>query len=95
MLDTQIYSEYIHNMPTTVHIPPELLRKIDERAKALKVSRNRFVIKALQQALISDDAWSSDLIEALEDVKASDIETVDEMLEAVVSGRTSKKPVSL
>jgi metal-responsive CopG/Arc/MetJ family transcriptional regulator len=37
-------------MPTTVHIPPTLLKSVDRRAKALGVSRNRIIVRALEQA---------------------------------------------
>ena len=33
-------------MPTTVHIPPTLLKSVDHRAKALGVSRNRLIVWA-------------------------------------------------
>jgi hypothetical protein len=35
-------------MPTTVHIPPALLKSVDRRAKALGISRNRFIVRAVQ-----------------------------------------------
>lgn len=36
---------------TTVHIPDELLRRIDRAAQSLGVSRNRFVLAACSDAL--------------------------------------------
>lgn len=38
-------------MPTTVHIPEALLESIDRRARALGVSRNRLIVRALEQAV--------------------------------------------
>ena len=38
-------------MPTTVHIPDPLLKSVDRRAKALGISRNRLVVRALEQAV--------------------------------------------
>jgi hypothetical protein len=37
-------------MLTTVHIPDPLLKSVDRRAKALGISRNRLVVRALEQA---------------------------------------------
>ena len=36
---------------TTVHIPDELLSKIDQVVKEKEISRNRFIIQACEQAL--------------------------------------------
>jgi metal-responsive CopG/Arc/MetJ family transcriptional regulator len=38
-------------MPTTVHIPAALLNSVDRRANALGVSRNRLIVRALEQAV--------------------------------------------
>ncbi|MCP4680253.1 MAG: ribbon-helix-helix protein, CopG family [Deltaproteobacteria bacterium] len=82
-------------MATTVHIPKDLLDAVDDRARALKLSRNRFVIRALSQALSEDDSWSPEFLEALEGTDESDAATVDEMLEAIKSNRSIKKPLEL
>jgi predicted transcriptional regulator len=46
-------------MATTVHLPPELDRRVDERAKRLKVSRNQYVRRALERMIEKETAWSS------------------------------------
>ena len=38
-------------MPTTVHIPNPLLQSVDRRARARGISRNRLVVRALEQAV--------------------------------------------
>jgi predicted HicB family RNase H-like nuclease len=38
-------------MATTVRTPPALLKSLDQRARALGVSRNRFIIRALEEAV--------------------------------------------
>jgi hypothetical protein len=43
--------EYILFVATTVHIPEELLSKIDATSQTLGISRNRFVIQACADAL--------------------------------------------
>ena len=58
---------------TTVHIPEDLLSKIDQTVKEQNISRNRFIIKACEQALNSyaglwpEDFFKSELNE--EDLK--------------------------
>jgi len=82
-------------MATTFHIPQDLLDVIDERAKARKLSRNRFVVLTLSQAIDNENAWSPQFLEALEDVDETVAEEVDSMLEEILSHRSSKKPASL
>ena len=46
---------------TTVHFPPELLHQIDAVARRMGVSRNRFVMRACQDAIAKDaGAWPED-----------------------------------
>ena len=42
-------------MATTVHIPDQLLKSVDRRAKALGISRNRLVVRALEATLVTAD----------------------------------------
>lgn len=53
-------------MPTTVHIPEDLLNQVDKRAKKLKLSRNRFIVDALQKALAEEPPWSPGFLDALQ-----------------------------
>ena len=77
-------------MATTVHIPSELLRAVDERAKRLKLTRNRFVIEALTKALAEQaSGWSSEFVQGLGS-NAADPDTVDDMLRAIRAKRSSK-----
>ena len=77
-------------MPTTVHIPAALLKSVDRRAKALGVSRNRLVIRALEQAVIDRVRWAPEFLERLRDVDDDTVEAVDDLLEAVTQARRSK-----
>jgi hypothetical protein len=52
-------------VPTTVHVPADLLERVDTRAKALGVSRNRFIVKALEESLGVRDAWPAELVRML------------------------------
>ena len=79
-------------MPTTIHVPPALLRKIDVRAKALGVSRNRFIIETLNEKLQSARAWPEDFVRALKQpVRADAVATADDMLRQIESTRRSRK----
>src|SRR5688500_14949393 len=67
-LQSSIIFEYIQCMPTTVHIPEDLLQKVDERAKVLKITRNRYVVEALKQALAEQSSWSPAFLAELEEL---------------------------
>ena len=58
-------------MATTVHLPADLLKRVDERAKARKVSRNQYVRRALARMVEQDAEWSAEFLGALNDA-ASD-----------------------
>jgi predicted transcriptional regulator len=82
-------------MPTSVHIPKPLLEAVDRRARALKVSRNRLIMQALERELAQGSDWSPDFIARLADPPAVVRSAVEEMEEAIQRGRRSKKPVRL
>jgi len=83
-------------MTTTVHLPPELLRRVDQRAKELRVSRNQYVRRALERAVEEEEAWSPTFLAALE-TAANDPEikgALDEMM-AGLSRRSRKRAPEL
>jgi predicted transcriptional regulator len=82
-------------MPTSVHIPKPLLEAVDRRARALKVSRNRLIVQALERELQEGTAWSPDFFARLAAPPADIASAVEEMEEAIRQGRGSKKPVRL
>lgn len=82
-------------MPTTVHIPPALLKAVDRRAKALRVSRNRLVVRALEQAIRERTTWAPEFLARLRDVDAETAAAVDDLLTAVTQARRSKRPQDL
>ena len=82
-------------MPTTVHLPAALLTSVDRRAKALGVSRNRLIVRALEQAVRERSAWAPEFLDRL---RSGDRETsvaVDRLLAAVKQARHSKDPRGL
>jgi metal-responsive CopG/Arc/MetJ family transcriptional regulator len=69
-------------MPTTVHIPAPLLKSVDRRARALGVSRNRLIVRALEQAVSERSGWTPEFLERLRQVDRETCDAVDELLTA-------------
>jgi metal-responsive CopG/Arc/MetJ family transcriptional regulator len=82
-------------MPTTVHIPVSLLDAVDRRAKALRLSRNRLIIRALEREVTEPSGWSPEFFGRLRDVDAGTARDVDRLLAAVTHARRSKRPRDL
>jgi metal-responsive CopG/Arc/MetJ family transcriptional regulator len=82
-------------MPTTVHIPAALLKSVDRRAKALGVSRNRLIVKALERAVNEREVWAPEFLDTLRAVDDDTGRAVDELLHAVKHARRSKRPRQL
>ena len=79
-------------MPTTVHIPAALLESVDRRARVLGVSRNRLIVRALEQAVSERSGWAPEFLERLRNVDRETSVAVDELLIAVKQARRSKRP---
>jgi predicted transcriptional regulator len=75
-------------MPTSVHLSQELLRAVNRKAKALRISRNQFVVRALQREVESSE-WSAGFFESLT-ADAEVGKAVDEMATAIRKSRSSK-----
>jgi hypothetical protein len=82
-------------MPTSVHIPKPLLSVVDRKARALKISRNRFIVQALEREVNQGCDWSPGFFSRLEQPEASIDAAVEEMSRTIQSQRRSKKPVRL
>lgn len=82
-------------MATTVHIPDPLLKSVDRRAKALGISRNRLVVRALEQAVSVRSSWAPEFLQRLRHVDRDTSAAVDELLIAVTQARRSKEPRDL
>jgi hypothetical protein len=54
------------------------------------VSRNRLIVKALEQAMTERAGWAPEFLERLRDVDDDTVEAVDDLLEAVKQARRSK-----
>lgn len=79
-------------MPTTVHIPDALLKSVDRRARALGVSRNRLIIRALEQAVSERSKWTPDFLEQLRRVDEDTAAAADDLQRTVTQARRSKPP---
>lgn len=80
-------------MATTVHIPKPILERVDERAKALNLSRNRFIVAALEKALAQQATWSPDFIQSIK--RLPELEPLDDLLEVIRVHHKSKAPPNL
>jgi hypothetical protein len=82
-------------MPTSVHIPKPLLVAVDRRARALKISRNRLIVQALEREVTEGTTWTPDFFDRLESTEPGVENAADEILKTIRSQRRSKKPVRL
>jgi metal-responsive CopG/Arc/MetJ family transcriptional regulator len=80
-------------MATSVHIPENLLKEVDRRAKTLKMSRNRYIVEALRKVLADQTSWSAPFLEQLD--RLAPVEGVDEMLDGIKARRSRKGPPEL
>jgi metal-responsive CopG/Arc/MetJ family transcriptional regulator len=82
-------------MPTSVHIPREVLAAVDRRARSLRVSRNRFILDALRRELARETEWSPGFFESLQGIDPKDSRALEKSLAAVKASRSSKRPPKL
>jgi len=82
-------------MPTSVHIPKALLLAVDRRARALKISRNRFIVQALEREMKQGSDWSPDFFERLAAPEPGVEVAAEELRSIIQKHRRSKKPVRL
>jgi len=82
-------------MATTVHIPPALLKSVDRRARALGVSRNRLIVRALERAVSERVEWAPEFLDRLRRVDDDTRAAVDDLLTEVTRARRSKPPRDL
>jgi hypothetical protein len=76
-------------MPTTVHVPTPLLSAIDRKARRLRISRNRLIVRALERE-VEERAWSPGFFEALHAVDPGAAAAFGESMAAVRATRRSK-----
>ena len=82
-------------MPTSVHIPPPVLEAIDAKARALGISRNRLIVRALERELDQPTGWSPEFVQRLRHLDEGAARVFDESMRVVRRARSSKAPVKL
>jgi len=82
-------------MGTSIHIPPLILKQLDDRAKSLKISRNKLILRAINRSLIEEVTWSDALLSGLEKPLAEDLaELFESSLDEVRDRRRSKAAIA-
>lgn len=89
--------EYTHKyiMPTSVHIPKPLLVAVDRKARALRISRNRLIVQALEREMTQGSDWSPDFFGRLAEPEPAVAAAAEEMLRTIQSQRRSKQRIRL
>jgi metal-responsive CopG/Arc/MetJ family transcriptional regulator len=82
-------------MPTSVHFPKTLLVAVDRKARALKISRNRLIVQALEREVAQGTDWSPEFFSRLSVIEPETQKAVEEMQMAIQGQRRSKTPVLL
>ena len=96
-VDTDRIYSYSDHVATTVHLPTDLLKRVDRRAGELGLSRNRYIVTALERAVEQETAWSPRFLETVREAHA-DTEShseIDQMMRHITSRRTRKRPPKL
>ena len=83
---------------TTVHLPDELLSKIDQLVKEKGISRNRFIVQACERA-VNDSAgkWPEGFFESKLSKEDLDLlrDSVSEMETEILRRRRSRRDVAV
>jgi predicted nucleic acid-binding protein len=69
---------------TSIQLPKPLLEAVDRRARALRVSRESVIVRALERELAAPEEWSNGFFEALARVDEPTRQAVDELLSVVL-----------
>ena len=80
-----------------MHLPADLLASVDRQARSLAMSRNRYIVRALERALATETGWSAEFVEELASARA-DVEgrrALEQLRTVVAAGRTRKGPPAL
>jgi hypothetical protein len=72
-----------------------LLEAVDRRARALKISRNRLIVKALERELSATSEWPAGFFEQLLEIDDATRDAADEVIAHIRKNRSSKKAPKL
>lgn len=82
-------------MATSIHLPKDLLDAVDRKAKALRISRNQLIVRALEREISAGSEWPPGFAERLAERDPATTRDVDEVLVAIVASRRSKPTSTL
>jgi hypothetical protein len=82
-------------MATSVHLPKPLLDAVDRKARALRISRNQLVMRALEREVREGSDWSPGFFDQLSESDSELAASVSELVQSVKSARRSKVPLRL
>ena len=68
---------------TSIRLPDDLARALDERAAALGVTRSQLIVDAVERALADRSAWSPAFLKAIGAPRPDLDEAADEMVLAI------------
>jgi len=80
-------------MATTVHLPADVLKALDKRARVLGVSRNKLIVNAIKRdlGLAEANGWPPGFFESFGGMDDETKRTFDETMADVAKSRRSKK----
>jgi hypothetical protein len=87
-----------HLHVASVFLQPALLPRtgaLFRRAKEAGISRNRFILQALERAVEEQDSWDPAFFARLQRIGPDEAKAVDEMLVDIMASRRSKPPLEL
>jgi hypothetical protein len=79
-------------MATSIHLPQRLLDAVDRKARALRISRNQLMVRALEREISAGADWSTGFLDRLARPHPGAAEDVDRLLRAIRKARRSKSP---
>jgi predicted transcriptional regulator len=81
-------------MATSIYIPKPLLAAVDRKARALQISRNRLIVRALEHE-VEERGWSPGFFDKLRGLDSAARAEYSESMEVVRAARRSKAPAKL
>lgn len=77
-------------MPISIHLPADLLRDVDRRARHQGLSRSGYIAQALRRDAEPEGGWSPGFFDELRDVDDEVRDGVDSLVKAMGHRRSRK-----
>jgi hypothetical protein len=71
------------------------LEEVDRKAQALRISRNRLIVRALEKEISVPADWPPGFFEQLSNVDSETVAAVEDLLTSIREARSSKPPRDL